>query len=167
MRAIRSAWEPSLLWKVTLASGAATASMPPAFTLRRSFSQKNSASERRAASTRPLPARIVAPSSAVSRFATVTNFSMRPVAGFRTEKNFWCSFIEVCRTSGGRSRNFSPMGPISTTGHSTRPATSASRPLSSTTSRPWAKAICAASCQIFSARSAGSSTTFAAASFAW
>ena len=39
------------------------------------------------------------------------------------------------------------MRPISTTGHSTRPAISASRGWSSTTSRPWAKASWVASCQ--------------------
>ena len=61
--------------------------------------------------------------------------------GLRTEKNFWCSFIEVCSTSGGSSMNSSAMSPSSTTGHSTRPATSASRPLSSTTSKPSAKAF--------------------------
>jgi hypothetical protein len=31
---------------------------------------------------------MVAPWSAVSRLATVTNFSIRPVSGSRTEKNF-------------------------------------------------------------------------------
>ncbi len=66
MRAMRSAWEPSLLWKVTVASFAAISSSGVA----RSFSQKNAASERRAARTRALPARMVAPWSAVSRLAT-------------------------------------------------------------------------------------------------
>ena len=60
----------------------------PAAATRRAFSQKNFASASRAASTFWLPARIVAPLSAVSVLATVTNFSIRPVLGFRTGKNF-------------------------------------------------------------------------------
>ena len=43
-------------------------------------------------------------------------------------------------TSSGIARNASSNAPISTTGHSTRPATSASRPSSSTSSKPCAKA---------------------------
>ena len=60
--------------------------------------------------------------------ATVTKPSIRPVFGFRTEKNFWCSLMQVCSTSGGRPRNASPIRPIRGTGHSTSPATSARRP---------------------------------------
>jgi hypothetical protein len=77
----------------------------PELATRRSFSQKNRASESLARSTLAFPARIVAPSSGVSMLATVTKPSIRPVPGFRTEKNFWCSFMEVRRTSGGSPRN--------------------------------------------------------------
>ena len=87
MRSIRSACEPSLLWKVTEDRPAAQATMPD-FASRRSFSQKKAASDRRAARTRWLPARIVAPSSGVWMLATVTNPSIRPVDGLRAEKNF-------------------------------------------------------------------------------
>ena len=139
MRSIRSHWEPSLLWKVTAFSPSFHSSIPARAT-RRSFSQKNRASESRARRTLALPARIVAPVVGVSMLATVTKPSIRPVAGLRTEKNFWCSFIEVCSTSGGSPRNCSSMAPISVTGHSTRPATSASSPSSSTISSPRAKA---------------------------
>ena len=164
---MRSAWLPSLLWNVTLVRPAAIPSIPTDFTVRRSFSQKNLASESRADSTFWLPFRIVAPWSEVSVLATVTKPSIRPVFGLRQEKNFWCSRIEVCSTSGGRPRKSSPILPIRTTGHSTRPATSARRPLSSTTSNPAAKAMVVASCQMWSARSSDDRITWARFSFAW
>ena len=87
MRSIRSAWLPSLLWKVTARSPSAQSPMPPLAT-RRSFSQKKRASDRRARSTFWLPFRIAAPPSAASILATVTKRSIRPVFGLRTEKNF-------------------------------------------------------------------------------
>ena len=59
----------------------------------------------------------------------------RKVAGSRSEKNFWFSRIEVCSTSGGRSRKRASMWPRSVTGHSVRPVFSARRPSSSTSSR--------------------------------
>ena len=160
MRFTSSAWVPSLLWKVTFSSFCNHSSMP-ALATRRSFSQKNFASAKRAESTFWLPARIVAPLSAVVRLATVIKRSIRPVLGLRTEKNFWCSRIDVCSTSAGRPKKSSSIAPIRTTGHSTSPATSANNPASSTTSRPFAKAWLVASCQMASARSCGSRTTCA------
>lgn len=58
------------------------------------------------------------------------------------------------------------MAPISTTGHSTRPATSERSAASGTTSSPCAKAWVVASCQIACSRSEASSITKARASFA-
>ena len=152
------------MWKVTDFSPS-THSPIPAFATRKSFSQKNFASDRRAARTFWFPFRITSPPSAASMFATVTKPSIRPVFGFRTEKNFWCSFMLVCSTSGGNPRNWSAIRPISGTGHSTSPATSDSRPGSATTSIPAAKARFCAPCQIAASRSAVSSTTFARFSF--
>ena len=160
MRATRSACDPSLLWKVTDFSPSAQVAIP-ARASRRSLSQKKAASDRRAASTRWLPFRMVSPWSGVSILATVTKPSIRPVFGLRAEKNFWCSFIEVCRTSGGRDRKRSSMAPIRATGHSTRPATSDSSPSSGTISQPRAKARFAASCRIAASRSWLSSMTLA------
>ena len=165
IRSTRSHWVPSRAWNVTDFSPSAHSAMP-AFATRRSLSQKNAASDRRAASTRWLPFRIVAPSSGASMLATVTKPSIRPVAGFRADRNFWCSFIEVCSTSGGSDRNRSSITPISGTGHSTRPAISASSASSGTISHPRAKARFAASCRIAASRSSWSSMTRARRSFA-
>ena len=63
-----------------------------------------------------------------------------PEAGSRREKNFWLARMVVCSTSGGRSRKRGSMRPRRVTGHSVRPAFSARRPGSSTSSRPAAKA---------------------------
>ena len=67
-------------------------------------------------------------------------------------------------TSSGIFRNASSNDPISTTGHSTSPATSSSSPISSTTSSLWAKARFFASASTIRIRCSGSSTTFAASS---
>ncbi len=87
IRSTRSAWLPSLAWKVTAFSPSSHSPIPACAT-RRSFSQKNRASDNLADSTFWLPLRIVAPWSGVSILATVTNPSIRPVFGFRHEKNF-------------------------------------------------------------------------------
>src|SRR5437763_1277893 len=59
------------------------------------------------------------------------------------------------------ARNVSSNAPISTVGHSTRPATSANRPGSSMSSKPCANARFLASARMISARRAGSSMTLA------
>jgi hypothetical protein len=61
----------------------------------------------------------------------------------------------------GNLRNDSSNSPISTTGHSTSPATSLSNASSSTSSKPCAKARFLASVTMISLRRAGSSTTLA------
>ena len=67
--------------------------------------------------------------------------------------------MELCSTSGGRPRNASSISPMSGTGHSTRPLTSAKSPASGTTSSPadWARLSAAVS--MASARSFGFNTT--------
>ena len=64
----------------------------------------------------------------------------------------------------GDLQELSSNEPISTTGHSTRPATSLSRPSSSTSSSPCAKASCFASVRMMSRRRSASSTTLALSS---
>ena len=58
----------------------------------------------------------------------------------RVTKHFWLARMVSRITSAGMSRNASSKSPISTTGHSTSPDTSSSRPSSSTSSSPLAKA---------------------------
>ncbi len=58
----------------------------------------------------------------------------RAVFGSRSTKHFWLARMVVRITSGGIDRNASSNEPISTTGHSTSPATSASSPASSMSS---------------------------------
>ena len=77
-------------------------------------------------------------------------------------KHFWLLRMVVRITSGGIARKASSNEPISTTGHSTSPATSASRPASSTSSNPCAKARFLASVRMMSRRRAGSSNDLGA-----
>ena len=74
---------------------------------------------------------------------------------------WWCGSPRA-GSRGTRGRTT----PISTTGHSTRPATSSSSAWSSTSSKPCAKARFLASARICALRRSGSSTTLALASFA-
>ena len=117
--------------------------------------------------TRSLPATMASPPSSASMLATRMNLSTSlACAASRSTKHFWLlrmvARITSSRNVAGNSRSNEP---ISTTGHSTRPATSASRPSSSTSSSPCAKASCFASVRMMSRRRSASSTTLALSSF--
>ena len=91
--------------------------------------------------TRSLPATIALPPSTASMLATrMKRLASLAVCGSRSTKHFWLLRMVARITSGGIARNASSNAPISTTGHSTRPATSSSSPSSSTSSKPCAKA---------------------------
>ncbi len=117
--------------------------------------------------TRSLPATMALPPSLASMFDTRMNLLVSfAVFGSRTTKHFWLLRMVARMTSSGMARNALSNEPISTTGHSTRPATSASSPSSSTSSKPCANARVLASVKIICARRAGSTTTLAASSLA-
>ena len=158
MRSTRSAMVPSLAWKVTPLSFSSQASKP---TLR-SSSQKKRASFRRADRTRLLPAARRRRRRRPRRWRRRGSCGRQPrrvCRESRTAKYFWCVRIEVRTTSGGRSRNGGSMSPRIGVGHSARPATSSSRPSSSTSSSPRAWQAARAASRIFSLRSAASSRT--------
>ena len=100
----------------------------------RSCSQKNLASDKRAAMTFSLPATMVLPPSLAFRLVTSRKWfdSFLP---WRSEKHFWCVFIDVVRHSAGTARNDLSNSPMSTVGHSVRPAFSAASASSSTSVR--------------------------------
>ncbi len=79
----------------------------------------------------------------------------------RRQKHFWLARMVAMITSSGTSRKAGSNEPIITTGHSTRPATSSSRPSSWMTLRPCAKARLSASARMISLRRSRSSTTLA------
>ena len=84
----------------------------------------------------------------------------------RVTKHFWFARIVSRMISAGIARKSVSNSPISTTGHSTSPDTSSSRPSSSTNSSPLAKAMFFASARMISLRRSASMMTFAASSFA-
>ena len=110
---------------------------------------------------------IAAPPSLAARFDTSTNLlARRPVAGSFSTKHFWLARMVARTTSSGTSRKAGSNDPISTTGHSTRPEISSSRPASSTSSSPCARARSLASLRMMSLRRSRSTTTKAASSLA-
>ena len=129
-RSARSNCVPSFSWKVMPFS---SSRMISSFFLR-SCSQKNLASDKRAAITFSLPATMVLPPSLAFWLVTSRKWfdSFLP---WRREKHFWCVFIDVVRHSAGTSRNALSNAPISTVGHSVRPAFSAASASSSTSVR--------------------------------
>jgi hypothetical protein len=85
----------------------------------------------------------------------------------RSEKHFWCDFMDVISTSAGTDRKARSKLPMRTTGHSVRPAFSVSRLSSSISSKPWSDASLRASCRMMNTRSARSMSTFKAFSLYW
>ncbi len=155
-RLTRSPCVPSFSWNTT-ASSRGKRSMSRT---RRSFSQKNLASDSRARTTRSLPATTAVPPSLATMLLTSRKQLLSAASpGRRTTKHFWLARMVARITSGGMSRKPSSNRPISTTGHSTRPATSSSRPSSSTISSPCAKARSRASWRMMALRRSASRTT--------
>ncbi|MNL71523.1 hypothetical protein D3C87_1966830 [compost metagenome] len=80
--------------------------------------------------TRSLPATTTAPPSVAIVLAVMMKLGASLPLASRRQKHFWLARMVAMMTSSGSLRKSGSKPPIITLGHSTRPATSSSRPSS-------------------------------------